>query len=30
MKRLDEKISEINKAYMELQELQREIVKTFV
>ncbi len=30
MRRLDEKISEINKAYGELQELQREIVKTFV
>ena len=30
MKKLDEKISEINKAYEDLQELQREIVKTFV
>ena len=30
MKRLDEKIAEINKAYGDLQELQREIVKTFV
>ncbi len=30
MRRLDEKINEINKAYGELQELQREIVKTFV
>lgn len=30
MKRLDEKIREINQAYGELQELQREIVKTFV
>jgi DNA-binding NtrC family response regulator len=30
LKKLDEKISEINKAYGDLQELQREIVKTFV
>jgi len=30
LKRLDEKIAEINKAYGELQKLQREIVKTFV
>ena len=30
MKKLDEKITEINKAYEELQDLQREIVKTFV
>jgi len=30
MKRLEEKISEINKAYAELQNLQHEIVKTFV
>ena len=30
MRRLDEKIKEINLAYGELQELQREIVKTFV
>lgn len=30
MRRLDEKINEINLAYGELQELQREIVKTFV
>lgn len=30
MRRLDEKIKEINRAYGELQELQREIVKTFV
>ena len=30
IKRLDEKIEEINKAYGDLQDLQREIVKTFV
>jgi DNA-binding NtrC family response regulator len=30
MKKLEEKIKEINKAYSELQGLQREIVKTFV
>ena len=30
MNRLDEKIAEINKAYGDLQELQKEIVKTFV
>ena len=30
MKRLNSKIEEINKAYSELQELQTEIVKTFV
>ncbi len=30
MNRLDEKIKEINRAYTELQNLQREIVKTFV
>jgi len=30
MNRLDEKISEINKAYGDLQDLQKEIVKTFV
>ena len=30
IKRLDEKIKEINKAYGDLQDLQREIVKTFV
>ncbi len=30
IKRLDEKINEINKAYGDLQDLQREIVKTFV
>jgi len=30
MKRLEDKIKEINKAYGELQNLQREIVKTFV
>jgi DNA-binding NtrC family response regulator len=30
MKRLDEKVFEINKAYGDLQELQNEIVKTFV
>ena len=30
MKKLEEKISEINSAYGELQNLQREIVKTFV
>ncbi|NIM91708.1 MAG: response regulator [Candidatus Aminicenantes bacterium] len=30
MKKLEEKIKEINKAYSELQDLQREIVKTFV
>lgn len=30
IKRLDEKIKEINKAYGDLQNLQREIVKTFV
>ncbi len=30
IKRLDEKIEEINKAYGDLQNLQREIVKTFV
>jgi DNA-binding NtrC family response regulator len=30
MNRLEEKILEINKAYSELQNLQREIVKTFV
>ncbi len=30
MKRLNSKIEEINKAYSELQDLQREIVKTFV
>lgn len=30
MKRLDEKIAEINKAYADLQGLQKEIVKTFI
>lgn len=30
MKKLDEKIAEINKAYSELQGLQREIVRAFV
>lgn len=30
MKKLDEKIGEINKAYSELQDLQREILKTFI
>lgn len=30
MKKLDDKISEINQAYGDLQNLQREIVKTFV
>lgn len=30
MSKIDEKIIEINKAYTELQDLQREIVKTFV
>ena len=30
MNRLDEKINEINKAYGDLQDLQKEIVKTFV
>lgn len=30
MNRLDEKIAEINKAYGDLQDLQKEIVKTFV
>ena len=30
MKKLDEKISEINKAYQDLQNIQNEIVKTFV
>ena len=30
MSKIDEKISEINKAYSELQDLQKEIVKTFV
>ena len=30
MKKLDEKIAEINKAYAELQGLQNEIVKTFI
>jgi DNA-binding NtrC family response regulator len=30
MKRLNQKIEEINSAYSELQDLQREIVKTFV
>ena len=30
IKRLEEKIKEINKAYGDLQDLQREIVKTFV
>ena len=30
MNKLEEKIREINQAYAELQELQREIVKTFV
>ena len=30
MKKLEEKITEINKAYGELQNLQKEIVKTFV
>jgi len=30
IKRLEEKIKEINKAYADLQNLQREIVKTFV
>ena len=30
MKRLNQKIEEINTAYTELQDLQREIVKTFV
>jgi DNA-binding NtrC family response regulator len=30
MKKLDEKIAEINKAYSDLQGLQKEIVKTFV
>ena len=30
LKKLNEKIAEINKAYGDLQELQREIVKTFV
>ena len=30
MNRLDEKIAEINKAYADLQNLQKEIVKTFV
>lgn len=30
MKRLDDKIAEINKAYSELQGLQKEIVKTFI
>jgi hypothetical protein len=30
MQKLQDKIKEINKAYSELQELQTEIVKTFV
>ncbi len=30
LKRLDEKINEINKAYGDLQNLQHEIVKTFI
>lgn len=30
MKRLEEKVKEINKAYADFQDLQREIVKTFV